>query len=246
MREAWSWKRRKQCLFVAKVVAWALYLCLVALFVCLAFPGAFSYPVATAIFIGAFIAMPCLAQLIWIFNPGYYFRSALRITPDVTGHIIAPRAESRLRNLSGESGLPPEGRLVAVKTEWDHWLFAGVAILGSRDPGPKTSGVARLELTRQRVRVSAGMWRPGVVLDFPMSRVVGLWTGTDVETIGGDRVLVLVVETDERPLLLPFQVNRWSSGTTSSRRVAELVDCIERVAGRTRKAAGGTEGVDQP
>lgn len=252
--KSWSWKRRKHFLFLAKLAAWIVYVVAVLLFLYLAFPFGFTEPVRAVLLVGVLVAMPGSVHLLWIFVPGYFYVSRLRFTYSVKGHISPDSgrrpasslnvAASTLSNLSGAgAGAGAAERsaqpvVLSVRTDWDQWLFTAIRLLGMRDPGPTTSSTARLEITSNGVELLVGYWRPGVVLGVSSSRVVGIWKGSEIDSIGDSRVLVLVVESDEDVVLFPFQVHRWKSGTSSSRNVDDLIWQIEATWERDRGMPG--------
>lgn len=252
--KSWSWKRRKHFLFLAKLAAWIVYVVAVLLFLYLAFPFGFTEPVRAVLLVGVLVAMPGSVHLLWIFVPGYFYVSRLRFTYSVKGHISPDSgrrpasslnvAASTLSNLSGAgAGAGAAERsaqpvVLSVRTDWDQWLFTAIRLLGMRDPGPTTSSTARLEITSNGVELLVGYWRPGVVLGVSSSRVVGIWKGSEIDSIGDSRVLVLVVESDEDVVLFPFQVHRWKSGTSSSRNVDDLIWQIEATWERARGMPG--------
>lgn len=248
--KSWSWKRRKHFLFLAKLVAWIVYVLAVLIFLYLAFPFAFTEPVRAVFLVGILVAMPGSVHLLWIFVPGYFYVSRLRFTNSVKGQISPDSgrrpasslnvAASTLSNLSGAGSAERSAQpvVLSVRTDWDQWLFAAIRLLGVRDPGPTTSSTARLEITSNGLELLVGYRRPGVVLGVSASRVVGIWKGSEIDGIGDSRVLVLVVESDEDVVLFPFHVHRWKSRTSSSRNVDDLIWRIEATWERARGMPG--------
>lgn len=247
MPERWSWKRRKRFFFAAKLAAWVAYLATVLVVVFAVTPGIFAYPLAVGTVVSIFVAMPAAAQLVWIFCPGFFYVSRLRFNHSVRGHVSPDAAElgiasgqpawPNLRNLTSvhSENAPVPSLVLSVRTDWDQWLFVALRLLGVQEPGPATSSAARLVITHERFALSAGYWRPGVVLELPTSRIVGIWKGSEIRTIGDRRVLVLVLETDSGPVILPFQVHRWSTKTSHSRDTDELILAIEGLLHRVRQ-----------
>jgi hypothetical protein len=169
-------------------------------------PDILTLPAIACTVFAGFLAIPAYVQLIWIFTPEQFLRSKLHFSDPVSAQISlnsnrssfgfpSARMAADLRNLvDGHRSSPASGE-ITVRTGWDEWLHVATTLLGVSEPLPSTSTLARAEFSRDRVRVAAGYWRPGVVLELPTSRIVGIWKGSEVATIGGGNVLVLVAET---------------------------------------------------
>jgi len=70
----------------------------------------------------------------------------------------------------------------------------------------------------------------------PTTAIVGVWSGSELPTIGGGNVFVLAVASDEDQILLPFQAHQWRAGGVSSKNAKELIARAQDVWGVTRNA----------
>jgi hypothetical protein len=65
---------------------------------------------------------------------------------------------------------------------------------------------------------------------------VGVWSGSELPTIGGGNVFVLAVASNEDQILLPFRVHQWREDGVRSKNVKELIARVQDVWGVTRNA----------
>ena len=248
----WGWKARKRFFFLVKLTAWLAYLPAVYFFMIDMTPDILTLPAIACTVLGGFVAVPAYLQLIWIFTPEQFLRSKLHFSDPVSAQVSLnsnrsssgfPKARmaADLRNLVDDHRSSPVSAEIRVRTGWDEWLHVATTLLGVPQPLPSTSTLARAELSRDYLRVAAGYWRPGVVLELPTSRIVGIWKGSEVATIGGGNVLVLVAETDNDLILVPLQVHRWTWAGRSARSVPELIARIEETWGVVRNAPPAVE-----
>jgi hypothetical protein len=239
MHERWSWSTRSRFYFILKLLAWAAYIPAVSAFMIQRTPHIFQSPSIALLILGGFVVVPGYLHLMWVINPGYFYRSKLRYSDAIAAQIsfklnesgddsIARRLSPKLVNLVPRHGKNESAATcLSFRTDWDQWLGVAAELLGVRRPLPTTNTQARVEVRADRFRVLAGYLSPGVVLELPPSRIVGIWKGSEVPTIGSGQVLVLVVQSEDDLVLLPFRVHRWASGPVKSKSVPDLISGLE-------------------
>ncbi|NUU08651.1 hypothetical protein [Leifsonia sp. C5G2] len=243
MARHWTWQERQRVFLIAMVIGWAAYLSSVVLLLLSFEPFIFEQPAGAALVIAIFASIPAGIQVIWLLNPGFFYVSRLRFDPAVTAH-LRPSLQSHawlggsLNNLrSTNSVVPDRLRLVSIRTIWDQWTHTASGLVGAPRPGPKTGSVARVEISSRGAEFLVGYWRPGRVLHVPASNIVGLWKGSEIGSIGGRQVLVLVIKTSGDDVVFPLQVRRWSIGDTDSRDVDLLMSEFGQILGKARDEA---------
>ena len=108
------------------------------------------------------------------------------------------------------------------------------AALGQFRPGravPTRTCKATLEFGSEGLTLSAGRWRPGLVLKLPYSAIIGVWNGSDIKTISSGGVLVVVVATEHDEILLLFEVAHVKAGPSERTTVEVLVTLVEQHRG---------------
>jgi hypothetical protein len=193
-----------------------------------------------------FIGPPAWIHYNWVFDPGYLFMSngirRLHFSEKI-------QAQISQRNNSGNNfGVPllpvdlhtsasgsdldraELGNRVttSARVVWDDYLYVAIGLLFPGMRFPRTSIPAHLELNPAGVVLAAGRWRPGILLQIPYSRIVGVWNGSSIPTIASPNVLVLVVGAENDEVLLPFEVKRAKDRTSGSTQVAKLVALTEK------------------
>ncbi|MEN0083273.1 MAG: hypothetical protein AAGC66_00765 [Leifsonia sp.] len=239
----WTWQERQRFFLIAKAGGWAAYLSSVVLLLLSFAPFIFQQPAGAALVIAIFAAIPAGIQVIWLLNPGFFYISRLRFDPAVAAH-LRPSLQSYawleggLSNLHSTTWVTPDRlRPIFVHISWDQWAQVASGLVEAPRSGPKTGSVARLEVSSRGAEFLAGYWRPGRVLHVPASNIVGLWKGSEIGSIGGRQVLVLVIKTAGDDVVFPLQVRRWSIGDRDSRDVDLLISEVGQILGKARDEA---------
>lgn len=73
---------------------------------------------------------------------------------------------------------------------WDEYLYVATGILFPDRTLPTRTLKSSVQFGSTGLTLSAGRWRPGVVLELPFSKIVGVWNGSDIKTIDSGGVLV--------------------------------------------------------
>lgn len=246
MPEQWRWSERRRTVLLLGTLGWLIYIAGVTSVVLFLLP-----PVATqdALVVGGTIVIlvgpPAWIHFNWVCNPAYLF-----VANDIRRLHVSRYVEaqvSRSVNRTNELGVPmlpadlrtdsvdlrgeaeaDRVKVGAWQVTWDTPLYVATRLLDSRISLPRRTIRASVELREGKMVVSAGSWRPGVVLELPYAMIVGLWNGRDVPTIGSDDVVVVVADSGRDELLFPLQVARSNRGSKRSKRAVadELLHSI--------------------
>ena len=243
MSERWSWDRRRCVLRVVVLACWLTYALVVVAGLALLLPAdvkqyAFAFWGVYAVF----VLPPAWIHYNWVHNPGYLFGSngirRLRFSPQVEAQI------SRAANFNNAFGvpalpgnlatprLPPSSnrqprRGVSAKVRWDVQLYVAAREWRPGVSIPDRTMTVGIDLNPEGVTVVAGRWRPGVLFSVGYASIVGIWNGENIATIGTSDVVVLVVDSGEDQLLLPFALVRPANGVNmreAADRLAQAVD----------------------
>lgn len=246
MSERWTWNRRKSRIRLASTACWVAYLVIVLAIIFIFLPPVISQNFV--IFLGmvtVFVGPPAWIHYNWMHDPGYLLMSngtrRVRFSRQVQAQISrrnnvdnafgVPRLPADLRT-SAKAGrslasLPADEEIASVQSAWDDYLLISSLALFPAGNYPKNTVTTRLELGADRLVLSAGRWRPGVVLNLPYSRIVGLWRGSDIATIASGDVLVVVVDTGDDEVLFPFEVIRRTAGMSKRETVDALIRQVD-------------------
>ena len=247
MREEWTWVRRRQRIRVITVAAWSIYGLIVLIAVVIwCWPAIPYYPVVVLLLVAAFVVPPAWIHIAWIHFPGYLFMSnGIRrlYVSDLVGSQISqnnnrgniygvPPLPDDLRTAAEVPSAPdreaPLQNITSVRVVWDEYLLVSSSILWPERPLPHTTQSARLDIRADVVTLSAGRWRPGTVFELPISSIVGVWDGRKIATIDSGRVLVLVVDTGQDRVLLPFEIMRGKEQPRNKAAVEELIHIVDQ------------------
>lgn len=204
-----------------------------------------QFPQAFLIAVALFVLPPAWIHVNWVFNPEYLFTSngarRIRFSEHVEAQVSLksnivndfgiPRLPVDLRTSPsrGVGGADQSAHLEMTLTRvlWDDYLYIPGRALIPAGPFPKRTLSAILEFGPDGLMLSAGLWRPGVVLELPYSRIIGVWNGSQIKTIDSGGVLVVVVDSGDDDLLFPFDVVRVTPKQSPRAAVEALVRLLE-------------------
>lgn len=247
VRDPWSSRSRKRFFLLANLLAWAIYVPVLCVWMNIYSPGIFGFPRLAILVLVTFLITPAIVRLMLVHTPGYFFLTKLRYSEDVARQVsllmyrrLSPQGSSAASDWGNlvwrRSSRQSTPARLCIRTDWDAWVFVGARLLGARTLEPRRSSLARVDVTPKGVRLLAGYVWPGVVLEVPTSAIVGVWSGSELPTIGGGNVFVLAVASDEDQILLPFRVHQWREDGVRSENVRELIARVQDVWGVTRNA----------
>lgn len=250
MSSEWSWQRRRTVIRYIVLACWVSYALLAhaALLIFLP-PEVKQYWFAYWGIYSVLVLPAAWIHYNWVYNPAYLFGSngirRLRCSSQVEAQL------SRNANLSNAFGVPrlpanlhtaPESFIkstdgdrrsqLPVKVQWDTHLYVAARLLRPHDAMPNRTITVDVHANPRNVTLTAGRWRPGIVLDVPNDSIVGTWKGESVATIGTSDVLVIVVDAkngDE--VLLPLAVVR----PTKPLSKRDVVDELQRHVNAARR-----------
>ncbi|MET3566268.1 hypothetical protein ABIC47_001753 [Leifsonia sp. 563] len=205
-----------------------------------------AHPFLFFVVIAAFVVPPAWIHIAWIHFPGYLFMSN-RIRRLYASDLVESQISrnSNRGNPYGVPSLPNDLRTAAevpsapnhesrqqnvtsARVVWEEYLLVSSSILWPGRPMPHTTQAARLDISADAVTLSAGRWRPGTVFELPISSIVGVWDGRKIATIDSGRVLVLVVDTGQDRVLLPFEIMRGKGQPRNRDAVKDLVHIVNQ------------------
>ena len=246
MPSYWTWGERSRRIRFVIALCWLAYMFVVLGVIAFALPPVIiQIPLLFWAFIVLFVGPPAWINFVWVYFPGYLFSFTIRslsfndlISAQVSHHsntysgFGVPKLPTDLRTsiprtvLTGlETG---KGGFASTHVSWDEYLYVSSAIVFTGRKMPTRTCRATLEFGPEGLILTAGRWRPGLVLELPYSEIVGVWNGSDIKTIDSGGVLVVVVAAGQDEILFPFEVVRAKSGLNERRTVEVLISLVER------------------
>lgn len=201
------------------------------------------------ILLAVFILPPAWVHILWVNFPEALFVSggprSIGFSDLIQAQISAKNNHAnpygvapfpaKLRTMVSQSASADDGMrigdIASVTVAWDDYLYTPTRLLFPTTRLPRTSWRANLEIGPIALTLTAGRWRPAIVVELPYSMIVGVWNGSKIATIDSGRVLVVVVDTGEDELLFPFEIMRWKDRPRQSSAVDELIRLVEQRRG---------------
>ena len=247
MPKRWTWRERAQAIRWIVAGCWLTYVAMVLAVIALLLPSSISY--YAGMFLSFFVLAvgpPAWINYNWVYNPAYLFGSnairRIHFSEQVETQVSL---KNNIGNSFGVAALPLDlhtspatvvggvgacdgEQITSIQVVWDDYLLVPGTTLLPTSKFPRRTVPAILEFGSGGLVLSAGRWRPGVVLELPYSRIIGVWNGSEIKTIDSGGVLVVVVGSADDELLFPFEVVRVKPKQSPRAAVEALIRVLER------------------